>query len=197
MAQIEDPVIQEGADGIQEYDNAPPRWLMALWFGAMIFGIVYLAWYALSFGGSEEYEPQLRQEQIAASAEVQAYVLDHPIPTPGPDLLLAGAADPATLEKGRARFVKTCSPCHGEHAQGLIGPNLTDRYWLHGGKITEIFQTVVGGVPAKGMPPWGRALKPEEIQAVVSYVRSLQGSSPAGAKAAEGQPADPEPIPIR
>ena len=45
------------------------------------------------------------------------------------------------------------------------------------------------------MPPWGRAVKPEELAALVSYVRSLQGSNPPNAEPAEGDPVVPEPIP--
>ena len=72
-------------------------------------------------------------------------------------------------------------------AQGLIGPNLTDDRWIHGGSVEQVFQSVAKGWPAKGMPPWGRAMKPEELSAVVSYVRSLQGSNPPNAKAPEGE----------
>jgi cytochrome c oxidase cbb3-type subunit 3 len=61
--------------------------------------------------------------------------------------------------------------------------------------VAQIFQTVAKGWPAKGMPPWGRALPPDELSALVSYLRSLQGSNPAGAKAPEGDPVAPEPLP--
>ncbi len=63
--------------------------------------------------------------------------------------------------------------------------------------MEQIFQTIVNGWPAKGMPPWGRALPPTEIAALVSYIRSVQGSNPPGAKAAEGDPFTPEPLPAR
>ena len=63
--------------------------------------------------------------------------------------------------------------------------------------MDQIFQTIANGWPAKGMPPWGRALKPEEIAALVSYVRSLQGSNPPNARPPEGDPFAPQPIPPR
>lgn len=193
MAQYEDKVLHE-LDGIKEYDNPMPGWLMAIWWGSLVFSAAYLIFYALSFGeGSMEAE--YRGETQQALTGVQAYFDANPLVPPSPAALLAGAKDPAVLEAGAARFSRSCSPCHGPNAQGLIGPNLTDDRWIHGGTVEQIFQTVAKGWPAKGMPPWGRALKPEEIAALVSYVRSLQGSNPPNARPPEGDPVVPEPVP--
>ena len=41
---------------------------------------------------------------------------------------------------------------------------------------------------AKGMPAWGKLLKPDQIDGVVAYVVSLHGSNPSNPKAPEGQP---------
>ena len=193
MAEYEDKVLHE-LDGIKEYDNPMPGWLMAIWWGSLIFSAAYLIFYALSFGeGSMESE--YRAEAQQALTEVQAHFDANPLVPPTPAELLAGAKDPAVLEKGAARFARTCASCHGEKAQGLIGPNLTDDRWIHGGSVGQIFQSVAKGWPAKGMPPWGRVVKPDELSALVSYVRSLQGSNPPSAKPAEGEPFAPEPIP--
>jgi len=193
MAEYENKVLHE-LDGIREYDNPMPGWLMAIWWGSLIFAVAYLVFYALSFGeGTMEAEYRgATQEAVAA---VDTYFVANPLVPPSPTDLLAGAGNPEVLAVARARFAKTCAACHGEQAQGLIGPNLTDDRWIHGGKVEQIFQSVAKGWPAKGMPPWGRALKPEEISALVSYVRSLQGSNPQNGRAPEGEPAVPEPIP--
>jgi cytochrome c oxidase cbb3-type subunit 3 len=140
-------------------------------------------------------EAEFRGETQTALTAVQAHFDANPIVAPTTAVLLAGAKDPAVLDIGAARFSRTCAACHGAQAQGLIGPNLTDARWIHGGSVEQIFQSVAKGWPAKGMPPWGRALKPEELAALVSYVRSLQGSNPPNARPAEGDPAVPEPIP--
>ena len=193
MAEYEDKVLHE-LDGIKEYDNPMPGWLMAIWWGSLIFSAAYLIFYALSFGeGSMESE--YRAEAQQALTEVQAHFDANPLVPPTPAELLAGAKDPAVLEKGATRFARTCASCHGEKAQGLIGPNLTDDRWIHGGSVGQIFQSVAKGWPAKGMPPWGRVVKPDDLSALVSYVRSLQGSNPPSAKPAEGEPFAPEPIP--
>ncbi|MGE3843806.1 MAG: c-type cytochrome [Vicinamibacterales bacterium] len=195
MAQYEDKVLHE-LDGIKEYDNPMPGWLMAIWWGSLIFSAAYLIFYALSFGEGT-MEAEYRSETQSALTNVQAYFDAHPIVPPSPTELLAGAANPDVLDVGRARFGRSCSPCHGEQAQGLIGPNLTDDRWLHGGSAEQIFQTIAKGWPAKGMPPWGRAVKPEELAALVGYVRSLQGSNPANPRPPEGDPFVAEPIPGR
>lgn len=193
MAVYEDKVLHE-LDGIKEYDNPMPGWLMAIWWGSLIFSAAYLIFFALSFGeGSMDSE--YRSDTQSALTQTQAYFDTHPIVSPSPATLLAGAKDAEVLAVGEARFAKTCASCHGEKAQGLIGPNLTDDRWIHGGSVEQIFQTITKGWPAKGMPPWGRALKPEELSALASYVRSLQGSNPPGAKPPEGDPVAPEPIP--
>ena len=193
MADYEDKVLHE-LDGIKEYDNAMPGWLMAIWWGSLLFAAGYLIFYALSFGEGT-IEADIRGETQTALVDLQAYFDAHPIVPPSPAHLLAGARDQNVLDTGAARFARTCAPCHGEQAQGLIGPNLTDDHWLHGGSVEQIFQTVVKGWPAKGMPPWGRAIKPEELAALVSYVRSLQGSHPSNARPAEGDIFSPEQIP--
>lgn len=193
MAKFEDKVLHD-VDGIEEYDNPLPGWLMAILWGALIFSVLYLAFYALSFGeGSMESE--YRSESVADLAVIQTYFDANPLVPPTAIELLKGARDEAVLATGAARFTKTCAACHGESAQGLIGPNLCDDHWLHGGGVTQIFQTLVKGVPAKGMPPWGRAIPPEELAALVSYIRSLQGTTPAKARAPEGKVAAPEPLP--
>ena len=193
MAQYEDKVLHE-LDGIKEYDNPMPGWLMAIWWGSLIFSAAYLIFYALSFGEGT-MEAEFRGETQTALTAVQAHFDANPIVAPTSAVLLAGAKDPAILDIGAARFARTCASCHGAQAQGLIGPNLTDDRWIHGGSVEQIFQTVAKGWPAKGMPPWGRALKPDELSALVSYIRSLQGSNPPNARPAEGDPAVPEPIP--
>jgi cytochrome c oxidase cbb3-type subunit 3 len=195
MAEFDDKVLHE-LDGIKEYDNPMPAWLMAIWWGSLIFAAAYIAFYALSFGeGSMEAE--YRSEAQKAVTAVDAYFAANPLVPPTPATLLAGARDPAVLDKGAARFSRTCSPCHGSQAQGLIGPNLTDDRWIHGGTVEQIFQSIAKGWPAKGMPPWGRALKPDELSALVSYLRSLQGSNPPNGRPPEGDRTVPEPLPGR
>ena len=194
MARYKDEILHEDVDGIEEYDNPPPTWLMGILYVAIVFSVLYVAFYALSFG-SDAHESEYRAEMVADRAEIQAYYDANPIVPPSAQELLAGAVDPEVLALGETFFLKTCASCHGDQAQGLIGPNLTDDHWLHGGKVTEVFQAIVKGVPAKGMPPWGRAFAPEELTALAAYVRSLNGTKPPKARTPEGRKVAPEPLP--
>jgi cytochrome c oxidase cbb3-type subunit III len=43
----------------------------------------------------------------------------------------------------------------------------------------------------KGMPPWGKTLKPDQLAEVVAYVSTLKGTTPASPKAPQGNPVTP------
>ena len=194
MAEYKDELLDHNVDGITEYDNPLPGWLMAILWAAIGFAAAYIMFYALAFGPSD-YSAKYRHEIVEAKAELQAYYDANPLVPPSAKELLAGTLDPKVVELGRTRFAKTCAACHGDQAQGLIGPNLTDDRWLHGGAVTQIFSTLVKGVPAKGMPPWGRAMPPQELAALVSFIRTRQGSGPPNPKQPEGIVFEAEPLP--
>ena len=104
---------------------------------------------------------------------------------------LAGmASEPAILDKGRAVFVKNCVSCHLDDGRGQIGPNLTDRFQIHGSARMDVYQTIFNGVPDKGMLTWNGVLAGDEIAAVAAYVTTLRGKDVPG-KAPEGQPVEP------
>ncbi|HUF35357.1 MAG TPA: c-type cytochrome [Gemmatimonadales bacterium] len=90
---------------------------------------------------------------------------------------------PEAVAKGDTIFHKTglCYACHGNNAEGTVGPNLTDGEWIHGdGSLESIIATVAAGVPkekAKNgipMPPkGGSSISEEDVKAVSAYVYSL------------------------
>ena len=61
------------------------------------------------------------------------------------------------VEHGAQMFATRCASCHTEDGRGLIGPNLTDRYQLHGTTRMDIYTTIRGGVPGTAMLGVGRA----------------------------------------
>jgi cytochrome c oxidase cbb3-type subunit 3 len=94
--------------------------------------------------------------------------------------------DQDALADGKAIFVRSCVSCHGNYAEGKIGPNLTDDYWLHGAGMSNVVKTIKYGYPTKGMLAWRGELKPEQIIQVASYVLSLHGTNPPNPKPPQG-----------
>ena len=70
----------------------------------------------------------------------------------------------------------------------MVGPNLTDEYWLHGGNVKDIFKTIKYGVPEKGMKSWKEDFSPKQLAQLTSYIQSLKGTNPPNAKEKQGEP---------
>ena len=90
------------------------------------------------------------------------------------------------LAEGKDIFLKNCAACHVADGGGLVGPNLTDNYWIYGCGIDYIVEIVTNG-SKNGMPPW-QALGNDEILKVSNYILSLQGTKPKKPKSPEGNP---------
>ncbi len=82
-------------------------------------------------------------------------------------------AEPASLTEGRTLFRGLCSGCHGGAGRGGKGPDLTDNRWIHGGTDQEIALVIQNGVPRTTMKKLGDALKPDQVQKLIAYIRSL------------------------
>ena len=96
--------------------------------------------------------------------------------------------DAESIAKGKEIFTNTCASCHKADGGGLVGPNLTDDTWINGGGIKNVYKVISEGSPNNpSMVSWKKIIKPTDIQKIASFVLSLQGSKPAGAKAAEGK----------
>lgn len=180
--QNSDRLLDHSYDGIQEYDNPMPRWWVITFWITIIFSILY----ALNVPGIGTGKGRIADyEADVARADAARKALE---PAGGPDAaqLAALAARPEVVAEGKQVFVAYCAACHREDGGGLIGPNLADDSWIHGGTLAEIRQTIDEGVLAKGMPNWGKVLRPEQVNAVTAYVYSLTGTNPANPKPPEG-----------
>jgi cytochrome c oxidase cbb3-type subunit 3 len=93
---------------------------------------------------------------------------------------------PGSISQGEAVFKANCVACHGSQGQGVVGPNLTDAYWLHGGKPDSIVESVSHGYPLKGMPAWKGVLGPRKVHMAAAYVISLRGMPVENPKAPQG-----------
>lgn len=107
-----------------------------------------------------------------------------PAPPSQPQSAVTASQPPA--EEGAALYKQFCAPCHGAQGKG-DGPaaaglpvkpaDHTNAQVM--GKIAdaELFKAIKEGGQAVGksqaMPPWGGALRDEQIRSLVLYVRSL------------------------
>lgn len=176
-------LLDEEYDGIQELDNPVPAWFNVLFYGTIAFGVFYLliyhVWNAADLQ-DKEYEIEVAQAAILKEEYMKKAM--NAINESNVTLL----TDATSLQNGEKIFQGNCASCHGKEGEGRVGPNLTDKYWLHGNKITDVFRVVKNGVQNTGMIPWGDKLNPKQIQEVSSFVLSLQGKTPANPKAPEG-----------
>lgn len=175
-------------DGIHEYDNPMPRWWLWIFYATIVYSVLY--WFnvpgiGIGKGRLASYEADV----TAAEARAAALAADTPGMTE--DALLTLTRDDEVVTRGTTTYGQMCASCHGPDGGGVIGPNLTDDAWIHGGTPLEIHHTVVEGVLEKGMPAWGRMLDPDDLNAVVAYVITLKGTTPAAPKAPEGTVSPP------
>jgi cytochrome c oxidase cbb3-type subunit III len=180
----QDHLLEHSYDGIQEFDNPMPRWWVYLFWATIIFSILYffnVPGFGVGKGRIADYD---RDIAAAASADAKRKAAQ-PAGASG-EQLTAMTKDASVVALGKQVFGQNCAACHRADAGGQIGPNLADDYWLHGGTLEQIHKTVVDGVLEKGMPPWGKVLKPNQLDAVVAYIYTLRGTNPPNPKAPQG-----------
>jgi len=180
----DDGLLDHSYDGIQEYDNPMPRWWLYIFYATIAFAALYffnLFGLGTGKGRIASYESEMAAARAKYGASGAAAIL-----ALTDDQVLALSKDPRKVAAGKALFLNQCAPCHRPDAGGNIGPNLTDEYWLHGGRPSQILHTVNNGVLDKGMPAWGQMLKPDDVTAAVAYVLTLHDTHPANPKAPQG-----------
>lgn len=172
-------------DGIQELDHPLPRWWLNLFYGTIIFSVIYVGYYEL-FGGPTQIEQF--KTSLAKIKSVQSQVQSND-PGVSEDVdVNALIADPNAMKVGAETFQQVCAVCHASKGEGLIGPNLTDKYWIHSkGDFGGIMTAVLEGFPDKGMPAWKDVIAPEKRAPLAAYVVSLKGTNPPNAKAPQGE----------
>lgn len=170
-------------DGIRELNNPTPPWWRYGFYCSILFGVVYL-W---RFHISETAPLQIEELQIAeakAAVAKEAYLKNAANNIDENNVTLL--KDAADIEAGKKLFIAGCAACHGVEGQGVVGPNLTDDHWIHGGKVNEIFSTIKYGVPDKGMKSWKEDFSPKQLAQLTGYIKSIRGTKPANPKDQQG-----------
>lgn len=181
----EAPLTGHEYDGIQERDNPLPAWWLFTFFATIIFSFIYYTHYEISgiaptLLDELKIDMQKIEELQQASASKGSQFSE--------EQLQAMMSAAGVSEQGTQVFTGKCAACHGQNGEGLIGPNLTDNYWIHGkGSRADILAVVQKGVLEKGMPAWQGVLPDAEVIAVSAHIFALKGTHPANGKAPQGE----------
>ena len=179
-------------DEISEYNIPAPRWWLIVWFICIIWALIYWFFYPTwptisgNSKGSLQWSKfsQLKEVQQKIDEKKQQY-LQQINSSSFQEIEQNQQLMQFVLNAGKSAFYENCSACHGSGHQGGYGyPNLNDDDWLWGGKVEDIYQTLLYGIRsghekarANQMPSFGLdgVLKSNEIKDVASFVRSLSG----------------------
>jgi cytochrome c oxidase cbb3-type subunit 3 len=171
-------------DGIRELDNRLPPWWLYGFYVSIFFAVVYLWRYHVSHTAplpAEELQIAMAQAETEKAEYLKRSANNVDENT------VKRLTDAADLASGEKVFTQNCAACHGKAGEGIVGPNLTDDYWLHGGAIKDLFKTIKYGWVEKGMRSWKDELSPVQIAQVASYIKSIHGSNPPNAKPQQGE----------
>ncbi len=184
MEREEDIMLDHDYDGIKELDNVLPPWWVYLFYGTIIFAAVYLVRFHIvgDYTQAEEFNKEVELAELEKSK-----LPKDPADEVSYETVVA-LTDAASLAKGKEIFTNACAACHKADGGGLVGPNLTDKHWINGGGIKNVFKLISEGSKNNpSMVAWNKNLSSKDIQSVASYGLSLQGSNPPGGKPAEGE----------
>jgi len=174
-------VTDHDYDGIKELDNPSPYWVLFLFLASIGFSLFYAIHY---FGYPNNGKDQISEYNQSLAAAKQEVGQNATGQTGGIVL-----TDKEMLAQGAKLFAdKGCIACHGTKGEGnAIGPNLTDKTWIHGCKPADIVLVISEGVPAKGMTPFKSMMTEAQINSIAAYILgTLAGSNPPNAKAPQG-----------
>jgi len=90
------------------------------------------------------------------------------------------------LLKGSKIYKMRCYSCHGKNGKGMIAPNLTDNYWKYVNSEEELIDVIKNGKKGTMMIPYKDYLKPDELKAVILYIKALKGKKVEKSKKPEG-----------
>jgi mono/diheme cytochrome c family protein len=136
-----------------------PLWLERSLNRYLVAGVVFMVALTVGFIGYRVREPSLRAD--AARTQRVDYT-----------------------KIGGQLFSASCAECHGEKgAGGADAPTLNAKQFLSSTSDVQIHALIAGGVSGTEMPAWsidfGGTLTDEQVQQIVTYLRSLAPHAPS------------------
>ena len=164
---------------MKQTERSTPNWLLFLFFGSLGCGLVY----SIFLHGFLAYDISHSYREASGALYVK------------PKLAIVPARSSEALAKGEQVYARVCVACHGAYGKyktGLLGPDLSDKKWLHHQNETKIASLVMKGIsaaqsitkqvmPARG----GGSLSDQEVWHVVYYLSSRNPSIKKDAKSSQ------------
>lgn len=89
----------------------------------------------------------------------------------------APAAPAGDTTDARALYAQHCASCHGQDLQGGTARSMVDGMWEYGGSRAQLARSIRDGIPAVGMPGYGKALNENQIEGLVTFLRAREGQA--------------------
>lgn len=153
-------------DGIVENrETRPPSYFTVLFYGLILWGAIFSAYYLLSgWSSQQEFQQKMDAHQQARQPPPQ------PAAAAGTVALQPQEKAPAAAKE---LFASHCAGCHGAEGKGGIGPDLTVASLKFGRTEAAIGESIRSGRP-DGMPAFGNQLSAEEIAGLTAFVLALK-----------------------
>ena len=149
---------EQHADGIVEAGNKAPVYFYLLFFGLILWGVIFMGYYLFSgWSSGNEFADKMAAHSAAYS---KAEVVPATVPAS------TGGVDAAAL------FAANCSGCHGADGKGGFGSDLSSAVYSYGKDPASVKASIAEGRGGK-MPSFGDQLTAAEIDALVEYSLKL------------------------
>jgi cytochrome c oxidase cbb3-type subunit 3 len=174
-------------DGIQEYDQVLPNWWLFIFYGALVFFVVF--WLAYYQFGMMTTDAERVSAGMGKITRAKAKAMDEMLAKLDDDAFLTQwVKDDKTVANGRESFMANCTACHGQDlsAKMVIAPGqvvplpglpLNDGVWQYGSKPMDLFKLINNGTPPDSsghngakMEAWGQKMAPLKIVELVSFL---------------------------
>jgi len=162
---------QHDYDGITENrEQKSPVYFTVLFYGLIIWGVAFCAFYLLSDWSSDA---EFQQKMAAHQERYQPAASEAPSPAKqeASAVVTTEGAEETGID-GAMLYTQRCAMCHGADGEGGFGPDLTEEEYEHGRSPEAITASIANGI-GENMPAFGDQLKDVEIEALVDYLLSL------------------------
>tara|TARA_R110002096_G_scaffold344921_2_gene537775 strand:- start:8196 stop:8816 length:621 start_codon:yes stop_codon:yes gene_type:complete len=191
----EPEILEHNYDGIQEYDNPTPGWWHLIFWGTIVWSVIYVfVWHLTPLIPTYAERHDATQAKAVQKQFAALMTIDDNI-----EKVRIIMGDENWLAQGQSVFSGTCTLCHGQSGEGLIGPNLTDDFYKNLVDLDGMVNVVTNGAANGAMPANKNLLSENEIALVVGYVASLRGKNLSGPRdelGPEGEEIPPFPEPL-